>query len=125
MLSHATGSAPQVLKAITAALLLGWAQCSDGRTLEGTKQPDRFNQLDQDGNGYISYPEAQGDPALRDQFNQLDKDKNGELDRGEFAQFEAPGGKKMPDTLPPKRSVAPPKTPPPPPPPHDQRRRAP
>lgn len=47
----------------------------------------RFQELDQNGDGVISYGEAANDPRLREQFSDADTDLNGQLDRAEFAAF--------------------------------------
>jgi Ca2+-binding EF-hand superfamily protein len=47
----------------------------------------RFQELDKNGDGVISYGEAADDPRLREQFSDADTDLNGQLDRAEFAAF--------------------------------------
>lgn len=45
----------------------------------------RFNDLDVDGDGFISRQEAQANPALADEFNALDRQHRGRLDRADLA----------------------------------------
>lgn len=49
----------------------------------------RFEQLDADRDGKISYDEAQAMPALKDYWDQQGKDKSAQMDQSEFAQFES------------------------------------
>jgi predicted outer membrane protein len=51
----------------------------------------RFEQLDADGDGYISPQEAQQHPELQNRWQRLDRNQDDRLDRAEFAGFEAPG----------------------------------
>jgi hypothetical protein len=97
------------------AVLLNLAVASAATPPAGDSKPDPFNLLDHDSNGLISYSEAQSDPALTREFNDLDKDKDGELDKGEFAQFEAQGLTDRPGILPPEPSEHVEKAPPLPP----------
>jgi hypothetical protein len=98
------------------AVLLNLAVASAAATAPaGDDKPDPFNLLDHDSNGLISYSEANADPALSREFNDLDKDKSGELDKSEFAQFEAQGLTDRPGILPPEPSERTEKAPPLPP----------
>lgn len=97
------------------AVLLNLAVASAVTSPAGDNKPDPFNLLDHDSNGLISYSEAKSDPALTREFNDLDKNKDGELDKGEFAQFEAQGLTNQPGILPPEPSEHVEKAPPLPP----------
>jgi sporulation protein YlmC with PRC-barrel domain len=50
-----------------------------------------FEQLDTDGDSKISMSEATGNDALNRQFTDIDKNGDGQLDKVEFAAFEATG----------------------------------
>ena len=61
------------------------------RALEGVERPgrqfaERFEQLDEDGNGVLTRDEA--GEALKRQWDRVDRNADGALDRGEFAAFE-------------------------------------
>jgi hypothetical protein len=88
---------------IGGAALLAAGAVSGATTPVVDTRRNVFSLLDHDKDGFISYSEAKADPALSDDFNRLDNDKNGELDRGEFAQFEAQGFTNSPDILPPEQ----------------------
>lgn len=47
----------------------------------------KFNLLDNDGDGYISRSEATADYMLRERWNEIDKDKDGKLTTKEFAVY--------------------------------------
>ncbi len=49
----------------------------------------RFEQLDTDRDGKISYEEAQAMPELQSYWEQHGKDKDAQMDQSEFAQFES------------------------------------
>lgn len=51
-----------------------------------------YNQLDANGDGYISPDEAAANPQLAEKFKSLDANEDNRLDQGEFAQFEAEHG---------------------------------
>lgn len=87
---------------VAAITLLAFSAGSGATDRPAAGHQEPFGQFDHDGDGFISYSEAKADPALSEDFNRLDDDKNGELDRGEFAQFEAQGLTKTPDILPPE-----------------------
>lgn len=53
--------------------------------IEETEQ--KFDLLDNDGDGFISRSEATVDSILRERWNDIDKDKDGKLTTKEFAVF--------------------------------------
>lgn len=65
-----------------ASLLLATAAVA----AEGTSE--RFQQLDQDGDGRISATEAAQDPALSAAWDRIEKKEEGYIDRAEFSAFE-------------------------------------
>lgn len=50
--------------------------------------PMTFEQLDVDGNGYLSAQETQARPGLADQMQASDTDGDGQLNITEFSAFE-------------------------------------
>ena len=68
------------LPAGLAALLVSAAVSGAGPT---------FESLDRNGDNMISRPEAHADDKVDNHFRGLDSDGDGDLDRGEFARFEA------------------------------------
>jgi sporulation protein YlmC with PRC-barrel domain len=52
------------------------------------KKQVSFEELDKDGNGYISKDEAQPDKQLSDNFAQADKNADNQIDQSEFSAFE-------------------------------------
>ena len=52
------------------------------------EKPMTFEQLDKNGDGYISADEAKANPDLAKKFAKADKDSNGKLDISEFSAFE-------------------------------------
>jgi hypothetical protein len=53
--------------------------------------PVTFEQLDKDGNGYISSDEAKARPDLSAGLTASDKDGDGKLNSAEFSAFEGKG----------------------------------
>lgn len=47
----------------------------------------KFDNLDTDGDGFISRSEATANNILRERWNDVDKDKDGKLTTQEFAAF--------------------------------------
>lgn len=50
-----------------------------------------YNGLDADGDGYLSFNEAQSNPALVSQWETIDVNEDNQIDEAEFAQFEVIG----------------------------------
>ncbi|MGD8570019.1 MAG: hypothetical protein PVJ39_18170 [Gammaproteobacteria bacterium] len=55
---------------------------------EEMEQSSKFNQLDKDGDGYISIQEATGENQLLKQWVEVDKNTDGQLEAAEFSAFE-------------------------------------
>jgi Ca2+-binding EF-hand superfamily protein len=53
--------------------------------------PKTFEELDVDGNGYISKQEAEDQKSIKRNWSKIDTDKSGEVDISEFSAFEAIG----------------------------------
>jgi len=50
--------------------------------------PATFDEIDADGNGFISKAEVKNRKELRDNWKKADKDKDNQLDVSEFSAFE-------------------------------------
>lgn len=67
------------------------AEAREQRIRERTEKARReaqFNQLDADGDGYLSQAELQGEVELAAERDNLDRDDDGRVSRSEFAALE-------------------------------------
>jgi EF hand len=84
----------QTLAAVAALTLAGGAFAQD-RGVPGVDVDVNANagmtKTDKNSDGKISKSEAAADSKLAKQFDKLDSNKDGNLDKGEFAKFEATG----------------------------------
>jgi Ca2+-binding EF-hand superfamily protein len=106
------------LSAGLAALLVTAASAADNTTSRDAPADPSFESLDRNGDNMISRPEAHAHDKVDSQFRALDRDGDGDLDRGEFARFEAgatPAAGEDPARLPgdPRIGPEPPNLPPP------------
>jgi hypothetical protein len=84
----------QTLAAIAALTLAGGAVAQQDQGVPGVDADVNASvKMTQDKNsdGKISKSEAASDQKLAKQFDKLDSNKDGNLDKGEFAKFEASG----------------------------------
>ena len=82
-------------KWIISVVAAGFASAAlAGAGSDGMKQSadEMYNQMDANGDGYISVDEATANPQLAEKFKSLDTNSDNRLDQGEFAQFEAQKG---------------------------------
>ena len=56
-----------------------------------------FNELDNDGDGYISKSEATSRADLRQNWNSVDANKDGKLTEAEFSAFESVSQEALPE----------------------------
>lgn len=68
------------------ALPLFFLVFTTGSALSAT--PTTFDEMDSDGNGFISKSEAQARDDISKNWEKADKDNNGKLDVSEFSAFE-------------------------------------
>jgi hypothetical protein len=61
--------------------------------LAGATEVPTFNELDRDGDGYISLEEAAALPGLLERFPVLDQDGDGRLSPLEYAGIAGPTGR--------------------------------
>lgn len=61
--------------------------------LAGAAEVPTFNELDRDGDGYISREEAVAVPGLLERFPALDQDGDGRLSPVEYAGIAGPTGR--------------------------------
>lgn len=72
---------PKALTLLASLLLASTAFAAEGTS-------ERFQKLDQDGDGRISATEASHDPELSSAWDRIEKKEEGYLDRSEFSAFE-------------------------------------
>lgn len=82
-----------VLMAMTVALSASVAVAGGMGSKQQTSQ-ERFQQLDRDGNGYISHDEAQNRHRVFWYYQRADQNSDGAVDASEFSAFE----EEVPDT---------------------------
>jgi uncharacterized surface protein with fasciclin (FAS1) repeats len=78
------------------------ASSSESSSESGTMTSVDFDELDQDGDGYLSEEELQAQEELAAEQDQLDSNQDGQISRTEFAAFEQ--GSDMPSSTDPQSS---------------------
>ena len=64
---------------------------SYGEAIPKTDAAVRFDQLDQDKDGYLTREELDDQPSINAELPRLDSNGDGRLDDSEFSAFEPPG----------------------------------
>ena len=84
------------LIALVGSLLSGaaFAIGSYGEAIPKTDAGTRFEQLDQDNDGYLTRDELDDQPSINAELPRLDGNGDGKLDDSEFSAFEPAGNSK-------------------------------